>query len=104
MKPEANPRSPSNSGRVTREHAFRCPLPNGLHARPASLLAEVAGRFGAKITLTNERTGSVADARSPLETVGLDVRLGDPCRMRFAGADAGPAEAALSEFIDKVLP
>ncbi|RPJ72839.1 MAG: hypothetical protein EHM24_08790, partial [Acidobacteria bacterium] len=38
-------------------YAFTCPLPNGIHARPASALEEVARRFRSEVTLTNERSG-----------------------------------------------
>src|SRR5512141_2164083 len=44
------------------EHSFTFPLPNGLHARPASALEEVASTFRAAVTLVNERTGQSADA------------------------------------------
>lgn len=86
------------------ERTFQCPLPNGLHARPASQLAEVAGRFAAEIALTNERSGAVANAKSVLAIVANDVRLGDTCRLRITGADAEAAHAALGEFVTSVLP
>ena len=34
------------------EYRFTCSLLNGLHARPASMLVEVASRFAAAVTLS----------------------------------------------------
>ena len=89
---------------ITYEHAFRCPLANGLHARPASRLADVATRFASEITLTNERTEAVGNAKSVLALVAMDVRRGDGCRVRIHGADAQPAHAAMREFLSNVMP
>ncbi len=83
---------------------FQCPLPNGLHARPASTLAEVAGRFEAEISLENRRSGASANARSVLELVALGVKSGDRCRLRIAGADAESAARTLRGFLDNELP
>lgn len=86
------------------EHDFACPLPNGLHARPASQLAEVALKFGGEITLTNLRSGAVANAKSVLALVAADIRNGDPCRLRASGAGAAEALASLRGFVEDVLP
>ncbi len=86
------------------EHVFLCPLPNGLHARPASQLAEHALRFACEITLTNVRSGSVANAKSVLALIASDIREGDPCRLRTDGPGAAEALASLRGFVDDVLP
>jgi phosphoenolpyruvate-protein phosphotransferase len=83
---------------------FRCTLPNGLHARPASLLSEIAARFAADVELINGRTGAAANAKSVLELVANDVQLGDRCRIASRGRDADAAHAALRAFVDQVLP
>jgi len=83
---------------------FHCPLPNGLHARPASTLADVVARFESGITLTNQRNGASANARSVLELVALGVRRGDRCRLSITGADAESARQTLSAFLDEELP
>jgi fructose-specific PTS system IIA-like component len=75
---------------VKEELAFRCPLQGGLHARPASLLAEVAGRYSAAIELANERTGERGNAKSVVSILALDIRLADPCRLRIEGATPRP--------------
>jgi phosphoenolpyruvate-protein phosphotransferase len=93
------------SGRiVSDDHTFRCPLPNGLHARPASRLTEVAAQFACDITLINQRTGVEANAKSVLSVIALDVKLDDACRIHVAGVDAEAARAAMSAFVADVLP
>jgi multiphosphoryl transfer protein len=89
---------------MTREHDFRCPLPSGLHARPASLLSELADCFASDVELLNQRTGAKANAKSVLETVAIAVKAGDPCTLRCSGADAESAHEALREFVERVLP
>jgi fructose-specific PTS system IIA-like component len=84
------------------EHEFVCTLANGLHARPASLIAEQAARFAARILLVRRVTPEPppADARSVLSVIGLDVRQGDRCTIRAEGDDARPAIEALREVIE----
>jgi len=93
------------------EMTFVCPLPNGIHARPASALEEVARNFAAEISLINERTGSSANAKSVLAIIGTDIRHRDPCRIIIGGPDANDALAALNAFLrhefprcDEILP
>jgi fructose-specific PTS system IIA-like component len=75
-----------------------------MHARPASQLADMATPFAAEITLTNERTGAVANVKSVLAIVAADIHRDDPCRLFIAGTDAEAAHTVLREFIANVLP
>ena len=86
------------------EFEFECKLPNGLHARPASHLAEVANRFAAGCALTNLRTHATADLKSVLATIAADVRPGDRCVLRVDGPDGTAASAELRHFIAEELP
>ena len=86
------------------ELEFSCPLPNGVHARPASALEEVASCFGADITLTNRRTGRAANAKSVLAIVGVDIRQHDDCRVQIAGPDEQNALATLTAFLRDEFP
>lgn len=86
------------------EITFRCPLPHGLHARPASLLAELTRPFSAAVLLVNERTGGAANARSVLALIGLDIKHEDACRLDITGDDAADLHAALERFIADALP
>src|SRR5262245_60470686 len=81
------------------EYRFTCTLANGLHARPASLLAEVVRRFSAEVTL-GRVGGAAVDARSVLSIVGLDVKQGDERVVIASGGDAPAAVAALRELIE----
>jgi multiphosphoryl transfer protein len=84
---------------VARHHQFVFQLPNGLHARPASHLAEVAQPFEAAITFVNERTRRSANVKSVLGLVGTDTRANDPCRLEIAGADEERALDTLCGFL-----
>ena len=84
--------------------SFSCPLPNGVHARPASALEEVARTFNADVVLLNQRTGRSANAKSILSIVGADIRFSDPCLLKINGADEERAMAALGSFIRNTLP
>jgi phosphoenolpyruvate-protein phosphotransferase len=86
------------------EFTFACPLQNGLHARPASHLAEAANNFDANFVLTNLRSGATANAKSVLSLIAADVRAGDECRLRATGRDARAACEALSRFVERDLP
>ncbi|MFI4917854.1 MAG: HPr family phosphocarrier protein, partial [Phycisphaerales bacterium JB060] len=78
----------------TAEHRFECTLANGLHARPASALAEAAGGFASSIVIQRE-DGESADMCSVLSVVGLDVQRGDAFVVRAEGTDAAEAVSAL---------
>lgn len=81
-----------------------CPLPNGLHARPANRLEELVRPFNATITITNERTGESADLKSILSVISLDVRLNDPIRFSVSGPEAQSTYARLAEFTTHEFP
>ncbi len=86
------------------DYHFTCPLPNGMHARPASALEHVARRFAADVSLTNERTGRPANAKSVLGIVSLDIRHGDRCLVVATGRDAAWAIESLRVFVERTLP
>jgi phosphoenolpyruvate-protein phosphotransferase len=67
-------------------------LRQGLHARPAALLARRAKSFGAQISLAAH--GRIADARSVVAIMALGVRHGDELILRAEGNDAAQALAA----------
>ncbi|HVW04453.1 MAG TPA: HPr family phosphocarrier protein, partial [Vicinamibacterales bacterium] len=64
---------------MTLDLRFTCPLASGLHARPASRLAEIARGFVSACVLTNTRTGTEADAKSVLAVRAADIGAGDVC-------------------------
>ena len=86
------------------QFVFSCPLASGLHARPASHLAEVANQFASECSITNLRNGRVANAKSVLGIIAADVRHGDRCTLHVSGPDVHTALTALRRFIETVLP
>lgn len=70
----------------------------GLHARPASMLVNAAGKFGSKITLRNgERT---ATAKSMINLLTLRAKLNDMITIEADGSDEKEAVNALVELIN----
>ena len=84
--------------------SFSCPLSNGVHARPASALEEVARGFAAEVLILNQRTGRAANAKSVLSLVGADIRFSDPCLLKVSGTDEERAMATLGSFIRNTFP
>lgn len=86
------------------EFAFVCSLSGGLHARPASHLAEAANIFSSDFLLTNQRSGATASLKSVLAIIAADVRPGDRCTIEVTGVDEEKALAGLRSFIEQQLP
>lgn len=68
--------------------------PVGLHARPAALLARLAGTFDAEVTVDG------ADAGSVLEIMALGVRQGQRVHVGARGPQAAEAVSALVEMLE----
>jgi multiphosphoryl transfer protein len=68
-------------------------LPQGLHARPAALLAQRAKSFAAQATVAAH--GRTANARSVVAIMALGVRQGDELTVQASGADAAQAVKSL---------
>jgi dihydroxyacetone kinase phosphotransfer subunit len=80
------------------EERFVLPNPEGLHARPASLIVTALGGLDAKVTV---RTGAKnpVDGRSPIGLMALGARQGDEIVVAATGAQAAQALAAVRELI-----
>src|SRR3954469_15180404 len=78
---------------------FTCNLIHGLHARPASHIAELSKRFSSEISLTNKRSGATADAKSVLSLIASDTHCGDDCEVRVNGPDERDCSAALQALL-----
>jgi multiphosphoryl transfer protein len=76
-------------------------LRQGLHARPAALLAHRAKSFEARTTLSAH--GRAANARSVVAIMALGVRQGDEVIIQADGADAMRAVDSLITGIDEAL-
>ena len=86
------------------EYKFVCPLPNGLHARPATLFQTVVTRFNSMVSLENLSNNKIANARSVLSLVGTDIKQGDECILKIQGEDSERAYTELVRFIESDLP
>ena len=85
------------------EFTFVCPLVNGLHARPASDLANLANDFISSFALTNLRNGLAADVKSVLSIIAADIQRNDECCVRVFGGDEQLAYSALRRFVEEEL-
>ncbi|HET7049205.1 MAG TPA: phosphoenolpyruvate--protein phosphotransferase [Solirubrobacteraceae bacterium] len=70
----------------------------GLHARPAALVVELAGRFDAELRLGKEGGPGPVSARSLTGLMTLLARKGDHLQATASGPQAGEAVAALEEL------
>ena len=71
--------------------------PNGIHARPASILVNLSKKYSGEVYLNK---GSLrANARSLVALMSLEVGHGDSVQVEAQGADAAGAVAALSQAI-----
>jgi phosphocarrier protein FPr/phosphocarrier protein len=91
----------SSSPDVDVRHSLIVTLRQGLHARPAALLAQRAKSFDAQASLIAH--GRSANARSVVAIMALGVRQGDALTIQARGADAGQAVAALISGIEEAL-
>jgi multiphosphoryl transfer protein len=74
-------------------------LRQGLHARPAALLARRAKSCGAQISLAAH--GRTADARSVVAIMALGVRQGDELIVRAVGHEAAQAVAGVMDALEE---
>ena len=73
----------------------------GLHARPAALVAELAGRFDADLRLAKQDGTGPVSARSLTALMTLVARKGDELIATATGPQAAEALAALEELADQ---
>jgi phosphocarrier protein len=71
----------------------------GMHARPAMLFAEVAGRFIATITVGHDESEQV-DAKSIMQLMMLAATEGTELTINADGSDAHDAIAELVELVN----
>ncbi len=76
--------------------------PQGLHARPAYLFAELAGTFDSTIELVKD--GERIDGKSILSILTLAAVEGSHLSVEATGADAEQAIAALADLVQAGFP
>src|SRR5437660_12121089 len=90
----APPPPPAQSD--VREMQLTLTNPTGLHARPASLFVQTAGRYDARIEVLGR--GRQAEATSIIGVLALGIRKGDTITLRASGKEAEVALEALREL------
>lgn len=87
---------------TTAERIVTIVNPQGLHARPAYMFAELAGKFDATIEL--EKDGERIDGKSILSILTLAAGHGEKITLKASGADAQEALTALGDLVDAGFP
>ncbi len=87
------------AGPASFEQEVVVPNPQGLHARPAVMIAKVASGYKSQIRL---RRGNVAvDAKSTLKVLELAAPIGTRLVFSARGADAQQAVEALVALVER---
>jgi phosphocarrier protein FPr/phosphocarrier protein len=84
-------------GQAVYREAIVLPTGNGLHARPAAVIAQRMRSYSAEVQL--EAHGRVANVRSPVAVMALGARGGDTVTVAASGVQALAAVRALRELI-----
>lgn len=71
---------------------------HGLHVRPATKLADLAGKFKSQVTI--HKDGQDVSARSIIELLTLAAALGTELRIRAEGPDAVEAVDAIEKLVN----
>lgn len=73
---------------------------HGLHARPAALLVQEAGKFRSTIHIIKD--GKEADAKSLLGVMSLAIKQGEKILLRIEGEDERQAADKITLFFDQL--
>jgi multiphosphoryl transfer protein len=93
--------APAPAGRSVTSHAVIIPNPEGLHARPAAVLANLAQKYESDIRL--KRGDDQANAKSVMAIMGLEVLEGHKVQVIAHGPDAAQAAKELAEALQEGL-
>jgi multiphosphoryl transfer protein len=93
--------APAPAGRAVTSHAVIIPNPEGLHARPAAVLANLAQKYESDIRL--KRGDDHANAKSVMAIMGLEVLTGHKVQVTARGPDAAQAAEELATALREGL-
>jgi phosphoenolpyruvate-protein phosphotransferase len=93
--------APAPAGRTVTSDAVIIPNPEGLHARPAAVLANLAQKYESDIRL--KRGDDQANAKSVMAVMGLEVLTGHKVQVIAHGPDAAQAAEELPEALREGL-
>ena len=72
----------------------------GLHARPAGILAKEAKKYESKISITNEK-GKTADVTKLIAVMALGVKCGQTVNVKVEGPDEESVFEEVREFFEE---
>jgi multiphosphoryl transfer protein len=98
---EGAPGAPAPAGRTVTSDAVIIPNPEGLHARPAAVLANLAQKYESDVRL--KRGDEQANAKSVMAVMGLEVLTGHKVQIIAHGPDAAQAAEELAEALREGL-
>lgn len=81
------------------EKTFKITSEAGIHARPATVLVQTAGKFNSEVNL--EYNGKSVNLKSIMGVMSLGVGQGAEIKIIAEGSDADAALSALTETISK---
>ncbi|MGN1386458.1 MAG: phosphocarrier protein HPr [Bacillus sp. (in: firmicutes)] len=81
------------------QKTFKVVADSGIHARPATLLVQAAGKFESDINL--EYNGKKVNLKSIMGVMSLGIGQGAEITISAEGSDAADAIAALTETLSK---
>jgi phosphocarrier protein HPr len=81
------------------EKTFTITAESGIHARPATALVQVAGKYDSEISL--EYNGRSVNLKSIMGVMSLGIPSGSEIKITAEGTDADEALTALSDAIAK---
>jgi phosphocarrier protein len=87
---------------VTASRQVTVTNPNGLHARPAHLIAKAAGRFLARVDVIKD--GQRANGKSILDILMLAAAQGTALIIEARGGDAHEAVEAVAYVVEQPAP
>src|SRR5215211_1411907 len=93
--------APAPAGRTVTSDAVIIPNPEGLHARPAAVLSNLAQKYESDIRL--KRGDDQANAKSVMALLGLEVLKGHKVQVIAHGPDAAQAAEELAEALREGL-
>ena len=81
---------------------FLCPLPNGLHARPAWELKEQCSQWQSEITFINHRQNAKGRCpKSSLALIGTGTLFNDSCSLNISGSDEEQARRRAGRVLSR---
>src|SRR5215207_8312906 len=93
--------APAPAGRTVTSDAVIIPNPEGLHARPAAVLSNLAQKYESVIRI--KRGDDQANAKSVMALLGLEVLKGHKVQVIAHGPDAAQAAEELAEALREGL-